>query len=92
MYLGTYLEEQGYHDLFDLVLARAGIQPIFSLPPGCEAHRRHGLTFVFNHTDTEKTAEVPVGFVDALSGEPVAGRLDLNPDQVLVLKDGPRRP
>jgi beta-galactosidase len=88
MYLGTYLDERGCRDLLHAALERAGIQPSLSLPPGCEAQRRHGLTFLFNHTDTEKIAEVPEGLVDALSGEPVAGRLDLNPDQVLVLKDG----
>lgn len=92
MYLGTYLHEHGYRDLLDAACERAGIQPAFSLPPGCEAQRRHGLTFVFNHTEERKTVELPEGLVDALGDEPAAGRLDLNPDQVLVLKDGQRRP
>ena len=46
---------------------------------------------MFNHTDEGRVIDVPSGLVDALSGEPVAGRLELAPDEVLVLKGGVRR-
>jgi beta-galactosidase len=89
LYLGTYLHEEGYGDLLDIALERTGIRQAFTVPPGCEVQKRHGLTFVFNHTDANKTVEVPEGLVDALGGEPAAGRRDLTADGVLVLKDGP---
>jgi beta-galactosidase len=91
IYLGTYLHEQGYRDLLGIALQRAGITPTFPVPAGCEVHRRHGLTFVFNHTSEGNIINVPSGLLDALSGEPVAGRLELAPDEVLVLKGGVRR-
>jgi beta-galactosidase GanA len=87
IYLGTYLHEQGYRDLLGVALQRAGISPAFPVPAGCEVQRRYGLTFVFNHTGEGRVIDVPGGLVDALSGEPVADRLELAPDEVLVLKD-----
>ncbi len=92
IYLGTYLHEQGYRDLLGIALRRAAISPAFPVPAGCEVQRRHELTFVFNHTGEGRVIDVPGGFVHALSGEPVAGRLELAPDEVLVLKSpGPTK-
>ena len=92
IYLGTYPQDGGYRDLLGHALERAGVRPAFAVPPGCEVQMRHGLTFVFNHTDREHIVDVPDGLVDALDGAPASGRIGLAPDEVLVLgESGPDR-
>ena len=66
----------------------AGVTPEAPAPPGVEVVRRRDAEstylFVLNHTDDP--ASVPADGTDLVTGEPVAGTVDLAPGGVAVVR------
>lgn len=77
-YLSTLPEPPALRDLLADVAAGTGVRPpLDGLPAQVEAVRRGDLLFVFNHGRETVTVDVPGTHRDVLTGEPVAGSVEL---------------
>ncbi|MHC4713494.1 MAG: beta-galactosidase [Planctomycetota bacterium] len=89
-YVGAVVKEEAFYDrVVAALLADAKIQPLVSPPLGVEVSVRAGegrrLLFVLNHTEEDKTIEVPAGR-ELVAGKGTKGRLKLEPYGVAVIK------
>lgn len=89
-YLGTSLEQTGLSWLLGRVIKEAGIQAQAKLPVGVEMTRRsdgtHTWIFILNYSDQPVDVELPVEGVDLVTGVPVAGNVQLEPNGVAIIQ------
>jgi beta-galactosidase len=75
--------------LLEGLLARAGVRPVLTTPPGVEAAVRigtqHTLLFLLNHTEREQMVELPAGCADPLTGRELSGLVALLPLDVRIV-------
>lgn len=87
-YLGTRLKAEGLAWVLAEACREAGVEPALETPAGVEAVRRTqdgtGYLVLLNHTDQSVQVEAE-GF-DLARGEPVGGRLELAPRDVVFLR------
>ena len=90
-YIGTIADETKFYDkLVASLLKDADIEPLIAPPSGVEvgirASAKHELLFLVNHTDTEKSLNVPKGNRELLTDKPTGESLKLEPFGVAVIE------
>ncbi len=90
-YVGTIVKEDAFYDaLIADLLATAGVtRPDITLPAGVELSVRAGdgkaVYFLLNHTQDEKTIDLPDGMTNLLTGQPTERSVTLARFGVAVL-------
>ena len=90
-YVGTIAGETTFYDkLVASLLKDAGIEPLIAPPSGVEvgtrASAKRELLFLINHTDTEKSLNVPKGNRELLADKLTGESLKLEPFGVAVIE------
>lgn len=90
-YVGTVVSEESFHDeLVSDVLDKAGIVPVVRPPRGVEAMIREDgqkrILFLINHTEEQRTVDIPGGKRELLSGTKTGTTVSLGPYGVSVIR------
>lgn len=92
-YVGTSLDDTGHDLLLRAVLAAAGVAAGPRAPDGVELVRRvhEGADhwFILNHSDQQRTVELPAAGTDLLTGNEIEGSVALHGRDAIVLRARP---
>lgn len=86
IYIGTYLDPQGYQQVITIALRCGNLTPRWQVPPGCEVVSQGPLTFLFNHTVEDRTVWIPRDMVSVDERTAYRGPVTLPPQGVLILR------
>ena len=88
--VGVYLDDAAQQTFIDHVVKMAGVRPVMETPAGIEVRRlvnaeRTGVFVMINHTPAERLVQLPWQAREYLSGQLMAGELELAPYGVAIL-------
>ncbi|MDF2921398.1 MAG: beta-galactosidase [Paenibacillaceae bacterium] len=94
-YVAADAEERFIGDLIGELCAEMELAAPFAAEPGVELARRHKagrrFTFVLNHKPQAAWAELDASYTDLLTGQSLAGRIEVEPHGVLILEQTNRQ-
>ncbi|PMQ01527.1 MAG: beta-galactosidase [Dictyoglomus sp. NZ13-RE01] len=91
-YIGSMPDNEFLKDFIKFVSERHGVKPLFeNIPYGVEITQRVKdnitYTFVLNHSDEKRRINIGNKKIDLLSNKVYEGEIELNPRDVLILKE-----
>jgi beta-galactosidase len=94
IYIGTTSHQYFYHDLITWLRQACNLFPLLKAPDTLEICMREKegtrIYFLLNHNNTPVRVQFFKPMHDFLTGSPVSGNFDLQPNSVLVLDEHPQ--